>query len=429
VAFYEPDRLRNETWTVAWEGIIPGTQRGLGRPLAGGKLVDAGGAYCQRGVLAGDKLQLTGCTKNEECDFAQECVRDLAAPASVLTGLCLDREPNRKAAQTKNCGLLMRSVRRYRILQVRQGVRVGAEETTDQLDLAEIYQPEFASQTKVCDATKPDDCAGITIPAKNAAGLDIKLPTTCLTDSDGVTKRCLRACDSTASDDRLRCGGDFVCARSVQGDERCLRAPLDDAYFLPVELGGFGCLRELQPYQITAGDAFTVTGSTTGFLTDLQPNPVTRACEVPPMSSQQVRLRQSRIPLGAPACPATLANIQDPLPAPFPNVCTFQDDMTSRQIHFENMYYAFGLDLPPGSFQPPENFTLQFVVVGGGVPFALALGADAVAQHPRSAVVAPDRSTVYVIDEGKQTVATGLRGQLIRLISSVQTSDRFFLVR
>jgi len=47
----------------------------------------------------------------------------------------------------------------------------------------------------------------------------------------------------------------------------------------------------------------------------------------------------------------------------------------------------------------------------------------------RYAVVAPDRQTVYVIDEGKSNAATGLRGQLLRLYSSSQQVDTLFRVR
>ena len=41
----------------------------------------------------------------------------------------------------------------------------------------------------------------------------------------------------------------------------------------------------------------------------------------------------------------------------------------------------------------------------------------------------PDRQTVFVVDEGKGTSATSLRGQLLRLVSSVQVCDPNFRVR
>ncbi len=42
---------------------------------------------------------------------------------------------------------------------------------------------------------------------------------------------------------------------------------------------------------------------------------------------------------------------------------------------------------------------------------------------------APDGQTVYVVDEGRQTLATGLRGQLIRLLTPTQVSDPSFVIR
>ena len=41
----------------------------------------------------------------------------------------------------------------------------------------------------------------------------------------------------------------------------------------------------------------------------------------------------------------------------------------------------------------------------------------------------PKKGTVYVVDEGKQSAATGLRGQLLRLRSEVPATDTTFRVR
>jgi len=68
-------------------------------------------------------------------------------------------------------------------------------------------------------------------------------------------------------------------------------------------------------------------------------------------------------------------------------------------------------------------------VTGGGNTLQSLLGVDVQAQQPRYATVAPDGQTVYVVDEGKAAVATGLRGQLLRLFSSSQSVDTTFIVR
>ena len=459
IAFYDIDHTRNETWNLAWEGVIPATQRALGtigKPPAfdARTFLDAGGNWCTRGVLAGDKLQLNGCNTDADCDFQQFCVRDPAATPQVLNGLCLDREPPAdqnistdafQKQQATLCGPLLRAVRRFRITSAQQGIGVAGAGTTDRLTLAEIYEPEHTEEWVGCTVGDPNACTMITVTGpKDITGTPMKLPTTCLVDSDGQPK-CLRACTPDAIDpithkllETALCGVDFQCAASRKGDTRCMRAPLDDALF------GV-CLGELQPYEIHAGDAFTASGSASGFLVDVQPNPTTRECEVPPISSPYVRLRQSRIPTAIAdlaACPPALmtAGVLGTLDNSFAsNACLFTppDPAATRRIHFENPYFAIGLELPPGRDEltgeprtlPPDAFSISFVVVGGGFPASFPIGVDVPAQQPRVVITAPDRQTIYVLDEGKQTTTTGLRGQLLRVSTSTQTTDRTFLVR
>jgi hypothetical protein len=253
-----------------------------------------------------------------------------------------------------------------------------------------------------------------------------------LLDFDNV-KRCLRACDpnSTKAADLL-CGQDFECAwtrssTAAKPDARCMRSPLDDGLFAT-------CLTELQPYEIHAGESFVVTGSQTGYLTDLEPDPATRECAIPPATgtdAQFVQLHQSRIPIDPavlPSC-ASLPDVLSPLSPGQPNACLFSASGSDRVIHFENPLFAIGLDLPAQSPLPPDQTVLTFQVVGGGFPQSLAVGIDVQAQQPRAAVTAPDLQTVYIVDEGKQTTATGLRGQLLKLFSTSQAIDRLFIVR
>ena len=68
-------------------------------------------------------------------------------------------------------------------------------------------------------------------------------------------------------------------------------------------------------------------------------------------------------------------------------------------------------------------------VTGGGNSLPSLIGVDVQAQQPRYVAVAPDGQTVYVVDEGKSPVATGLRGQLLRLFSPSQSVDTTFVVR
>jgi hypothetical protein len=204
-----------------------------------------------------------------------------------------------------------------------------------------------------------------------------------------------------------------------------MRAPIDDGLFQQ-------CLTELQPYVVQVGDAFAVSGVSTGFLTDLQANPMTRECEVPPISSQFVRLRQSRIPIGGAnlaVCPP-LASPLDTLPPTGPNVCLISSNLAQgNRVHFENPFMAFALDLPPGALPPRDGTDLKFTVVGGGFPIAVSLGVDVQAPQPRVAVTDADHQTFFVVDEGKSPSGTGLRGQLLRVSTAAQATDRSFIVR
>jgi len=116
------------------------------------------------------------------------------------------------------------------------------------------------------------------------------------------------------------------------------------------------------------------------------------------------------------------------------NVCQFNMAGPFEVVHFENPVLNVAMQIPkPGInnrvIVPPAGTQVSWVVVGGGVPLTAPLGVEIQAQQPRYAVVAPDRQTVYVVDEGKSPVASGLRGQLLRLYSTTQQVDSLFRVR
>jgi hypothetical protein len=437
ITFVDPYRAQNETWTLSWEGVIPGTARPLGRPLAGGKFVDPAAAFCGRGVRAGDVLLLTGCNSDSDCDLEQACTRDPSAPLDVTTGLCLDRLNKNPSlvptpALLQACGPILRARRRFRILSARQGVTAvdpnapAGMDVSDQLALAELYQPESVDDTHTC--TSDADCSDVCMPVIDPNGTTVTAPASCLLDSDGQ-KRCLRGCDPAGD---ARCGQDYQCTTSSLGDARCLRAPLDDNLITR-------CLTELQPYEIHVGNAFLVSGTGSGYLADVVPDPVSRECTVPSPASEYARLRQWRIPIHPPLCSAQVTASAPLTPNGYgtPAACEVPGFGASRVIHYENPIFTLLLDLRPrlppiDTFVPPDGLQLSFIVVGGGRPLAIGLGVESslpLAQQPRAAVVAPDGQTVYVVDEGKQSTATGLRGQLLRFSSISQQTDPTFKVR
>jgi|GEM_PF-6956268 len=432
VGYQDLDQIHSDTWTVAWEPAIPFTAR-TARLTVNGRLTDAGGAFCTRGALGGDKVYLLGCTSDIDCDYAQTCYRDPGAPSTVGTGLCLDRDQKRLDEEVRNCAPLLRGIRRYRALSIRQAPAPGL--TEDVIRLGEIYQPEHPAETKTCDPSDARSCD--TVPVEGIVnGLPANLPTSCLLDLDGQ-HRCLRACTPNDPTEAGACGTGFQCAPShdvnnVVGPGRCMRMPLDDIYVKPREQGGYGCLRELQPYEIHTGEQFLVTGIASGQLANYQPGPDGECQLAPNATSSYVRLRQPRIPLiGVPDCfaagatptPDQILSTIVPPSAPSSNICLF----AAGQVHFENPYLAFGLNLPPGA--PPEKYALSFIVVGGGFSLSRTLGVDVVALQPTAAVTGPDLQSVFVVDEGKQSTGSGLRGQLLRLSTIGVATDPGFIVR
>jgi len=456
VYFVDPSHVRNETWQLSWEGVLPGSDRAVGAPLvvpAAGQtrayLADSGGAWCGRGVLAGDKLIFRGCSGDSECDQAAgfQCVRDPGAFTDQPQGMCLhiDNKTDTVDFWSQACGLLLRSQRKFRILSAKQGTAVPsgsstgpratppAGSATDLLEVGEIYEPEFAEETHTCSVD--DDCKDVTVLALPD---NVVRKTSCLADADGK-KRCILACDpkSIPKDDPLKqseCGADFECAASAFGDNRCLRAPIGDATFWQT------CMPELQSYEVHVGDSFTVSGTSSGYLSNEKEAP-DGECILPAQDLSRARLTQWRVPLTATTCkdPVNahpLSASIDPTTLPS-NVCLVDQGAgaaTTNLIHFENPIFNIVVQVPlsgPGGkpLVPPDGTSISMGVTGGGNNLNALLGVDVQAQQPRALVVAPDKQTIYVIDEGKSPVATGLRGQLLRLFSSSQSVDTQFIVR
>ncbi|HXU70175.1 MAG TPA: hypothetical protein VN947_12650 [Polyangia bacterium] len=472
IYFTDPDHARNENWVLTWEGVLPGSDRSTGAAFVvggdptgtdfGGYVSDPGGAWCSRGVLAGDKLLFRGCTVDSECDNAGgfQCVHDPGAFLDVTQGMCLhiDNKMYTVDYWAHQCGKLLRSQRKYRVLSARQGAPVPQSgtggmttpvggSTTDLLKVGEIYEPEYPQETHTCDPNwmkvpgTPDPCMDIKITTQfNPQSRS----TQCLQDFDGQF-RCLASCTDASNDNE--CGADFECAPSQfttdpnHPDLRCMRAPL----FNNSPTFWQTCMPELQQYEVHVGDAFTIEGTSSGYLSnevanDGKADPSKLGeCEVPPETLERVRLAQWRIPLDPPACTPDvdaepLATSIDPAVLPS-NICKVNalNESTTRLIHFENPIFNIVLQLPlNGSkqpFIPPDNTSVSLGITGGGSNLVSLLGVDVQAQQPRYAVVAPDGQTVYVVDEGKSPLATGLRGQLLRLFSTSQSIDTTFIVR
>ena len=436
-----PDPLlaHNETWTLKWEGVVPGTLRASGRMCGIGDascprnaFIDQGAGMCQRGVKAGDKLELVGCDTDAQCLYTQRCIKDPGAPSTVTSGLCLSRNRSEddhiESRERERCGILLRAERRYRVSSARQDATLPSGDVTDVLTVGEIYEPEYALQTHACAADI--DCVDVVVAPSTQSASTQTLTTSCLADTDGVQK-CLRGCALTGTATETGCGTGYVCALSGLGDTRCMRAPYDLALFQD-------CLSYPERYDVRIGDAYSVSGGVSGFLSDLQPDPVTKECGPPLAASELTRLRSPRLPLDAPLCPVQplVTSGVDALTYQgegAPNACRIQTNDDDRLLHFEGPVFSFALRVPnnPTGYVPEDDTKLVFGVVGGGFPLSLVLQirSSPPAQNPVASAVAPDHGTVFIVDEGKGTSATSLRGQLLRLISSLQECDPSFAVR
>lgn len=114
----------------------------------------------------------------------------------------------------------------------------------------------------------------------------------------------------------------------------------------------------------------------------------------------------------------------------------------SRRIHYENARLNLVLQLPrltlPGQTNrswvadewvvPDDGYALIFGVTAGGLPYSLpvATAAGQLAQGLRTASASPD-GAVFVVDQGRTGSASGLRGQIMRLVRGVV--DANFLIR
>ena len=255
--------------------MLPGTGRVLGAPKVitdaldandnGAYLSDPGGAWCGRGVLAGDKLLFTGCSSDGECDQAAgfQCVRDPGAFTDVTQGMCLPIDSNKGLTAdhwSQACGKLLRSQRKFRILHAQQGRTIptaAAAPARRSLDARRDLRARVRCQTRSLQHGRGLRQGHRRHPGRRRRR--VRAPAACV-DADGA-KRCILPCSDTTKDSD--CGVDFECQPSVVdpiGPPRCMRAPIGDADYWAT------CMPEVQQYEIHAGDAFTVAGSASGYL-------------------------------------------------------------------------------------------------------------------------------------------------------------------
>jgi hypothetical protein len=270
VKFPDPTVSQPQTWLLAWEGILPGTEQGKGTPLVpnpagpglAGALKDQGQEFCQVGVLPRDVVLFTGCSQDSDCSVDQTSLCKQALPGTP--GLCFPVSQAKDAALLARCARHLASRRRYEV----------AQSTGDQLDL--VLKPDELPKTALDRCTSNDDCA-----KEPFVGFE------CLQVRPDEPRRCVKPCQTDGNDQVCRPG--TVCANIPGG----LTGPLcvEGPELLPE------CWPAGARYQVQAGNAFLVTGA-------LAPHPPTtrQQGDVCVPDTARNPLLVNRIPLDAPHC-------------------------------------------------------------------------------------------------------------------------------
>lgn len=312
-ALYEEDVVRvvardyaswqDADWTVTWEGDIPGTTSTTGRiacaspisevpgggswegalchagshevddPQGGPVLIDEGAAFCDRGILPGDKVAFLGCRRDQDCGLGQRCLQEPLAPTSA-SGICISESAYESdydrlrvlcapfitdpCGQTRREYLVTRAFQDELYLQALD-VATDASLRRDPLNANALEELEGrfsclslpgASNATCYDDTYCDESAEICAPdgvcrrcsEGEPACLVCEVDADCATDfgagSQCLDGRCRRPCES--------------------GDPECTRAPLP----------GPLCFPELVSYVVRAHQSFIVLRNGGGFYTD-----------------------------------------------------------------------------------------------------------------------------------------------------------------
>lgn len=300
-------RWSSDDWALVWEGSIPGTRSATGRiscpnpvttpgddpqgvswegalcapgsndpadPNAGPTLIDEGAAFCDRGVLPGDKVVLLGCQDDSDCGIGQRCLQEPTAPLST-TGICVseqafDADFERLRVMcapfiNDPCGSSRREFLVTRAFQDQlylQAMDIDEHSVMRPAEAAPNALEEIAGHY-TCLAQRAEPAATCYIDSDCAGGEGQ------ICGADGVCRSCLEgepACAHCELD--ADCVGDFgdgatcldnQCWRPcASGDPECTRAPLP----------GPLCFAELVDYVVRARDSFVVERSGGGFFAD-----------------------------------------------------------------------------------------------------------------------------------------------------------------
>ncbi len=327
LAYPDLRTLREETWTMTWEGSLSLDRSDSavdGPPIRVGQLFNDGGGFrmsdpskpfCDAGVEQYDILQMRGCDPSlgdGECPLGYTC---FVHPNSQIAGLgacMLVDEADRLADACKD---YLTSTRRYTINRTESG------------ELTLLPRKHVLPTTPVDGCTDDTQCKSLAdLAARNATstqpGVADNIDShaySCRVDNDraplngaGQTgKRCVETCSQTSD-----CTTGHVCQGNV-----CMEG------VIPAQ----ACVNAPQRFELRAGEAFTVIGTRTGYVHPTILDTATGKCTKNPAASP---FDVGRIKLTPPACdPAA-----DPRTGLLPDGVTYDANPCSLTVdHTENV--------------------------------------------------------------------------------------------
>ena len=370
-----PD-LRNaptQDWSMTWEGplsiaasassliTVDGPQIRTGQITVDGngmKITDSARAFCEMGVEPLDIVQFHGCNPvngDADCPSGYTC---FVHPRSKVSGIgnCMAIDEADRLATA--CFDFLATDRRYTVGSAGPGAltllprkhelyATPVAGCTDDLQCNSIAQ--YAANNNVsADPFVPVDTADPKKPHTEWSCRldDARKPL----NNDPAAKRCVQTCAFHSVSDVLKAAGD----PSYDGLDRdtdctagtiCVGAtysatndPASRGVCMESVEPPQACVNGPQQFDVRASDAFTVIGSTTGYI-----HPVIAkgdACVADPTAN---RLEIGRVPLTAPACDPSADPITGQLPSGGfePNPCS----LTLQQTDVQNNYVANTCDL------------------------------------------------------------------------------------
>lgn len=427
IGFPDWRAVRNETWSVAWEGVlsrdgftssVDGLAVRSGAVSVDGyhvRVDDPSGSFCQLGAEQLDEVRLLGCDPafgNGQCGVGETCYIHPDTPAEVTTGVCLPADQAESLAML--CRDFLVSHRRYSAVEVKAGsvelIPRRRVLRTSPLDGC-TSDPQCEEMAQV-EQTLSDPAHPIQLGELPATGFDW----VCTQDPSrpAAPDRCLMACET--SDD-------------CEAGDACLAGYCNQGAPPWPE-----CVQAVQRFQVRASDAFVVIGSTTGYLHNWEKG-ADDACvlkENPdPLAVGRIPLRPVECEGAGPTalspnpCVTTVSDTRLVTPYDGENQCVadtpeIQTAEEVRAIRFQNPSLRFDLvntelqgdeqcigdgaaGLPP--FSPLHaGFEIDISLVGGFIPLFVQFAL--IPTFPVRIQPGPD-GRLWVIDQGDGAGAAG----------------------